>query len=43
MDKPQARFGILEFAEGVLEIRLYLWQRKALLSIAAGYPTTPYY
>jgi hypothetical protein len=39
MDKPQAKFGILEFSEGVLGIKLYLWQRKALLSIAAGYPT----
>ena len=39
MDKPQARYGPLEFTEAVLGIKLYRWQRMALLSIATGYPT----
>lgn len=40
MDKPHpGKCGILEFAQSVLSIRPYPWQRKALCSIAAGYPT----
>jgi hypothetical protein len=39
MDKPQAKIGPLEFSEGILGLKLYGWQRKTLLSIAAAYPT----
>jgi phage terminase large subunit len=39
MDKPRARFGILEFTESVLGIRPYLWQRETLCHIEAGHPT----
>jgi hypothetical protein len=39
MDKPRARYGILEFIEAVLGILAYQWQRRTLCSIAAAYPT----
>src|SRR6516164_6854345 len=39
MDKPCARYGILEFTQSVLRISPYQWQRKTLCNIAAGYPT----
>jgi hypothetical protein len=39
MDKPRARYGILEFTEGVLSICPYQWQRETLCHIEAGHPT----
>jgi hypothetical protein len=39
MDTPRPRLGILEFAESVLGIRPYQWQRKTLCHIEAGHPT----
>jgi hypothetical protein len=39
MDKPRARYGILEFTQCVLRISPYQWQQKTLCNIAAGYPT----
>jgi len=33
------KIGILEFTEGVLDKRLYKWQKTGLLHIAAGHPT----
>ena len=35
----EARLGILEFAQSVLGIELYPWQRETLLHIQCGHPT----
>jgi phage terminase large subunit len=39
MDTPRPRLGILEFAQSVLGIHPYPWQRRTLAHIEAGHPT----
>jgi hypothetical protein len=39
MITPKAKLGILDFAESVLGLHLYGWQRTTLAHIEAGHPT----
>ena len=39
MDRPHARYPVLEFTESVLGIKPYQWQRETLCHAACGHPT----